>query len=347
MWKNLELLPQPESNKAFILDHFLKDSDFVGKCFDPTKGFSDSYPCADGCGCIKRVVELPDKRLIAVCGESPSRCEDMPIEREDTRILSFNLRKTAGFITEALATPYVVKDIQTVPACMGMIRVGFYTPRGTIKFPIYLHVAFENGERQDALNRLILAKEPFILLLPTQDGLQVGEAAALKTANSMVIGLDRYSDAHGILKPADMLAVLSEFYKSQPDPDPEVDCQLFDTPPGAEWKDITIKFTDGHTVRVTCKGVTGVYGYFQMGMNDSRKAAPNKQWDLLQGFAEERGQFTWENSRANRSQKKQKQSLKAAMQKFFGIFDIDPFDDFKDHKGRICYRSKFNISPED
>ena len=84
-----------------------------------------------------------------------------------------------------------------------------------------------------------------------------------------------------------------------------------------------------------------------MGMNDSRKAAPNKQWDLLQGFAEERGQFTWENSRANRSQKKQKQSLKAAMQKFFGIFDIDPFDDFKDHKGRICYRSKFNISPED
>jgi hypothetical protein len=265
MWKNLELLPQPESNKAFILEHFLKDSNFVGKCFDPTKEFSNSFPCAGGCGCIKRVAELPDKSLVAVCGESPSMCEDVPIEREDTRILSFNLRKTAGFITEALATPHIVKDIQAVPTCAGMVRVGFYTPRGTIKFPVYLHVAFENGERQHALNSLILTKEPFILLLPTQDGLAVGETNALKTANSMIIGLDRYSDERGILKPADMLAVLTGFYKIQPDPDPEVDCQLFDTPPGAEWKDITIKFTDGHTVRITCKSVTGVLRLFPDG----------------------------------------------------------------------------------
>ena len=204
MWKNLELLPQPESNKAFILEHFLRDGDFVEKCFDPTKEFSDSYHGAGGCGCIKRVVKLPDKRLLAVCGESPSRCEDVPIEREDTRIFSFNLRKTAGFISEALATPHVVKDVQVVTTCAGMVRVGFYTPRGTIRFPVYLHVSFENGDRHDALNKLLLTKEPFILLLPTQDGLKIGEATALTAANSMVIGLDRYSDARGVLKPADI-----------------------------------------------------------------------------------------------------------------------------------------------
>ena len=347
MWKNLELLPQPESNKAFILDHFLKDDGFVGKCFDPTKEFSDLYPCADGCGCIKRVVELPDKRLYAVCGETPSRCDDVPIEREDTRILSFNLRKTAAFVTDGLSTPHIVKDVQTVPVCSGMIRAGFFVPRGTIKFPIYLHVSFENGDRHDALNKLILAREPFILLLPTQDGLQVGEATALKAANSMIVGIDRYSDVCGILKQDEVLAVLADFYKAQPDPDPEVDCQLFDTPPGAQWKDITIKFTDGHTVRITCKGITGVYGYFQMGMNDARKAAPNKQWELLSAFANGREDLDWDRQGASRSDKSKKKLLKQALQKFFGVFDDDPIEDYKNHKNQVCYRSKFNISPED
>ncbi len=132
---------------------------------------------------------------------------------------------------------------------------------------------------------------------------------------------------------------------------PDVPCELFPTPPGAEWSNITIKFTYGHTVRATCNSgntrVSQVYSFTQMGMADGRRASPNKQWILLEGFADERGQFTQENSRANRNQKKQKQELKKVLQKFFGIYDSDPFENFKDHKQRVYYRSKFNISPDE
>ena len=114
-----------------------------------------------------------------------------------------------------------------------------------------------------------------------------------------------------------------------------------------EWKDITIKFVDGHRVRVTCKGTTGIFNFSQMGMNDSRNGEPNEQWKLLASFAEERGDLTWNNSKATRLNKKRKQTLKDTLQKFFGMPDVDPFEDYKDDKGYVCYRSKCHIFPED
>ena len=76
-------------------------------------------------------------------------------------------------------------------------------------------------------------------------------------------------------------------------------------------------------------------------------ASLNKQWNMLEGFVDERGQFTWDNPKANRNQKKQKQELKKVFQKFFDIDDSDPFEDYKDHKNRVCYRSKFHISSDE
>ena len=59
---------------------------------------------------------------------------------------------------------------------------------------------------------------------------------------------------------------------------PDVPCELFPTPPGAEWSNITIKFTYGHTVRATCNSgntrVSQVYSFTQMGMADGRRASP-------------------------------------------------------------------------
>jgi hypothetical protein len=205
---------------------------------------------------------------------------------------------------------------------------------------------FEDGDYALALNQLLLLEKSFVLLLPTRDGLPIEQSVALKNANSLILGMDEISDASGHLNHASASDVLRAFYDKQPVPNPEIQCTLFETPAGAEWNDITIRFVDGHTVRVTCKKATGVFNFTQMGMNDGRTGNPNKAWELLGNFAEERGNLTWDNSKATRFNKKRKQSLKDVLQKFFGMPDDDPFEDYKDAKGHVCYRSKFNISPE-
>lgn len=188
------------------------------------------------------------------------------------------------------------------------------------------------------------------MLLPSIEDVPQAKQNAVKGKGSVLIGLQDLQADDSLIDATKAKEAFQDFYDAQQDPMPEISCELFPTPPGAEWKNITIKFTDGHTARVTCNTgnarISRIYNFTQMGMADGRSASPNKQWDLLVGFAEERGQFTWENSKANRNQKKQKQETKDVLQKFFGIYDSDPFEDFKDHKNRVCYRSKFNISPE-
>ena len=105
-------------------------------------------------------------------------------------------------------------------------------------------------------------------------------------------------------------------------------------------------------MRVTCNTgnsrVFQVYNYTQrwawltVGLHRLTSSGP--YW---KGLQMKEGRFTWDNSGANRNQKKQKQELKKIFQKFFGIYDSDPFEDYKDHKNRVCYRAKFYISPDE
>ena len=321
----------------------------IAACFDRTSEFSQSYPYSCKlCGeCTRRVVVLPDGQFVAVCSDDTPRCEDVAVEKEETRVFVFSARKTAAHIAGQMAPANVFSEIKLIDDFNHLIRVGFYIPRGTIKFPVYFHMPFADGDYALALNQLLLLEKPFIMLLPTKDGLSIEQSVALKNANSLILGLEEISDMAGQLAPSSTSAVLHAFYEAQPDTNPEIPCVLFQTSAGAEWKDITIKFVDGHTIRATCKKTTGVFNFTQMGMNDGRTGGPNKAWELLGSFAEERGDLTWNNSKATRLNKKRKQALKDTLQKFFGMPDVDPFEYYEDAKGHVCYRSKCNIFPED
>lgn len=349
MWKQLERLPRPDHTQAFLKRHFNGNEKLVAACFDRTSEFSQSYPYSCKlCGeCTRRVVELPDGQLVAICSDDVPQCDDITIEKEETRVFVFSARKAAAYIAGQTAPANVFPDIKVIDGFNHLIRVGFYIPRGTIKFPVYFHMPFADGDYTSALNQLLLLEKSFVMLLPTKDGLSIEQSVALKNANSLILGLEEISDTAGQLVSSSTTDALRAFYDAQPDPNPEIQCVLFQTPSGAEWKDVTIKFVDGHTVRVTCKKITGVFNFTQMGMNDGRTGNPNKTWELLGSFAEERSNLTWDNSKATRLNKKRKQTLKDTLQKFFGMPDIDPFEDYKDAKGHVCYRSKCNIFPED
>jgi hypothetical protein len=117
---------------------------------------------------------------------------------------------------------------------------------------------------------------------------------------------------------------------------------FFPTPKGANWKDITVKFIDGHTVSVSAGDVRKVCNYTQMGMVNSKNAHFTKQWELLQSFAESNGELDWSSSYADARLKKQKQELSRRLRDFFGLNE-DPIEWVKREK---VYRCRFRILPE-
>lgn len=66
-------------------------------------------------------------------------------------------------------------------------------------------------------------------------------------------------------------------------------------PSGTRWKDITIKFLDGHQVRIECKGKTFISDYKEMGFENSKTLSFNEQWEFLKKVAENHGEYSWYN----------------------------------------------------
>ncbi len=348
MWKKLESLPRHEHNYAFLKQHFDKDTDFfIKNCFERTTEVAEVYPCDNqgGRGCPRKVFCLNDETFVAVCGDRPQRCEELFITREDIKVYKLSVHKIAYRIAAILSDERFIKDIESVDSIHNLVRIGYYNPRGSLRIPILIHVPMYDGDKEAAIFYLTELEEGYILFVPTISNLRPKLKGSFRNKHCMIFGLDpitseaRFIDVRGIYELFD--AFIEKLAGKE-----EKKSELFPTLSGATWSDITITFIDGHVIRVTCnkkgKKISAIYNFTQIGMADARRGEPNKQWMLLQGFAEERGVFTWYNAKAGRNQKKQKQELKNNLQKFFGI-DDDPFEAFKNEKGHICYRAKFNL----
>ena len=114
-------------------------------------------------------------------------------------------------------------------------------------------------------------------------------------------------------------------------------------PPGTKWEDITIEFTDGHTVRITAPGFRGRTDYIRMGFENKRKLSPNVQWKFLQELAELHGEMLWRDvTETAIRNKKRKQLLSDTLKHYFQI-DKDPFLPYKQARK---YKSRFHLFPE-
>jgi len=100
--------------------------------------------------------------------------------------------------------------------------------------------------------------------------------------------------------------------------------QVFPTPDGARWDEVSIRYIDGETVAVEVRGVSKHCLFSEMGMCDGRNKKPTAQWNLLQDFIHEHGILDWSSRRADRRKQKQRERLADDLQRFFKI-DGDPF----------------------
>ena len=351
MWKMLSNLPRHEHNHAFLLKHF-GCADTVHTWFDSTSNFDTQFHCNHPGGgyCSRRICELPNGKLVAVCNDDMASCADLPVTKSDIRLHTLNLQKIAGVIAELTKDAFIYADVQATGETVNCIRIGYYMPRGTIRFPVLLGMATYDGDLDAVINYLLSREEPAIMMLPSIENVPQAKINAIKCKGSVLLGLQNLQSDDSLIELNKAIQVLQEFYKIQDEPYPKIKCDLFPTVPNADWKNIVIRFVDGHRVRVTCskdgKKVEKVCNYTQMGMADGRGGEPNEQWKLLAAFAEEKGHLTWNSKHASDKNKARKKLLKEALQKFFGMYDVDPIEHYNDEKGHTCYRSKLLISPE-
>jgi hypothetical protein len=93
----------------------------------------------------------------------------------------------------------------------------------------------------------------------------------------------------------------------------------------AKWSDVSIRFKDGHTVKVTVRGRNADFDYEDFGLEDGRgNNRPKRAWELLRVMAVKDGQLHWGDRGASRAYQVQKQVLADALRTAFGMTD-DPF----------------------
>jgi hypothetical protein len=230
----------------------------------------------------------------------------------------------------------------------GTTRIGVYSPYAGYRFPVYLTIQIEPDDFSEAVDGLLGRNStPFILLSPTRELCSAKAEKRLTDKRSGFVSLSE-SVAIGdkrqlrLLRPLD--EVLAQFRSSNlPSPKEGDSMVFFPTPPDATWRDVSIRFKDGHTVSVKAKTAGGVFNYTQMGMANKKNGDPTVQWDLLKTFAEERGVLDWTSNKADRKNQKRRELLAANLRDFFRI-EGDPFRLTDDGKG---WQALFLISPDE
>lgn len=360
MWKKLENLPRHENAHAFLKQHFDDNTSFITDCFDRTTEFSSAYPCTSpgGDGCPRRACKLPDGKWVAVCGDSPERCDEVNIEREDTRVYQLNLKRLGSLLAERLQSFGVNVDVQVIDPLIQLVRVGYYVPRGTVRFPVFFHLPLNDGDLPKTLNALSQTADAFILMLPTLELLRSEQATGLRSQKSLAVGVDGLDGTNGF-DATKTAAALSDFISLQPDFQTAGSVNgdyVYPTPPNATWEKFIFEWqeeqllNDARTKKahrrevfsVSCGSITARLEPKDLNMLDMKTKEPNFQWILLRSFAESGGGIGWQDHGAADNVKTQKKEL---IKKLKAVFQIDS-DPIPWDRRNKCYQCRFVIRKE-
>lgn len=344
LWQTLEALPGLAAPALEWRDRLGAELGQVGKLLKPTGELASSVDCPSpgGVGCPRRVVDHGAGQFVAVCGDSPRSCDDLPLTKSDIVIQRIEETGLCQAIAAALglSSPTAVGTGQP-----GILHVGDFEPVAGKRFPVYLALELD----RDALEPLVVrlwgvANTPFVLLTPTRRQVELCLAEKLVGWKSRTAALADLLAGNGSAFTAteEARSLLAEFRAAVVPADETKAGIRFPTPAGTIWGDVTIRFLDGHRVSVRCKTESGVFNFTDMGMVDRRKGEPDVQWGLLYALAAGHGRMNWRSSEARRENAKRKQTLNERLAAFFGI-DGEAITWDKHAKNYLC---RFTLQPE-
>ena len=345
-WQALEAIPGLAAVDAEWRLWFGDDYASVKPFLRPNGKRASSHPCTEhpGCGWAHQVIERGPDDIVAVCRCWRS-CSTFRLTRSDIALYELDRPAFDRAISDAFN---LEGEPEALPDFHQTTRIGVYSPYAGFRFPIYLTIQFEPEDFLHIVEGLLSGNDaPFILMAPTRYLCTVDAERVLANRKSAFIPLEEDLDLTGrhkfrLRRP--LKEVLSSFRTAHlPAPGDDDSMIFFPTPPDATWEDVSIRFTDSHTVSIRVKSETRKCHYAQMGMANKKSSNPTVQWGLLCDFAEERGNLDWSSNRAHRLKQKRREILGRNLQRFFRI-EGDPFRLTEDGKG---WQARFLILPDD
>jgi len=342
LWHALESVPGLATVEAEWKALAGPDHDILRSFLRPNGSLAASYPCAR-CGCAHEVITHNENDIVAVC-RCEAQCPNITLTKPEIVLHEVNRRALGKTLAGALR---ITADEAPVDGLHQTDRIGFYSPFAGYRFPVVLTLQCEPEDVKMVVEQLVATADgAFILLAPSTQLIPAAVEDLLKRKNAMFLPLADVLDVvdGGSFKAVPRCEELFTEFRSRsiPQADATSSAVFFPTPADAKWKDVTIRFVDGHTVSVKVKDQTGVFHYAQMGTADGRSSKPTKQWELLRLFTENNGLLTWGNRGANRRNQKRRENLGDDLRAFFRI-DGDPFEYVEDEGG---WRARFTIMPE-
>ena len=306
----------------------------VERWLRPREELACSVPGNDGRWL--RVVEHTDGDLVAVDDDAGVSCT---LAHSDRIVYELDCEMFMRQLTEILQ---LVGDPEEVGRRAW--RLGDFTPVAGYRFPTFLLVA---DSRESMLAQVgltsSLTTSPFVVIAPTDRWYSEPVRSLLRDRGSVSTTLSELvraeqSQLHHMQTIADACRDFLNQHipvlrgASQP---------RFSTPPGAQWRDVSIRFVDGHIASVSVGETHQRCSFDDMGLGDKRSRQPTVLWELLLAFADGHGELGWTSSAATRSNQKRKERLADRLQAFFGI-DGDPFEYVDALK---CWKTRFAIEP--
>lgn len=319
----------------------------LGDCFpailgllSPTSRFADALPDPEDPYSFYGVVRHLPSDIVGVHDRGkPS----VKLTKQDVAVLQLNRNLLMRMIADAFGI-----DCSPAPTTVyNMHCIGVLRPRAGFSFPAYLALPLQQEEMLHAVRHLAAtATAPYLVFAPTSRMVCAESEALLADTRSLFVSLQEILELghSGKLRPASTAAALRNRFVETGIPQLPNDSpnSCFPTPVEATWDDVHIRFSDGHTVRITVGEKTGTYSFDQMGMRDGRSLKPNVQWTLLAAFAKRGGRMDWNSPEADRKLQKRREKLAGALKAFFRL-DDDPIEYDEKAKG---WRTRFHLEPD-
>lgn len=299
--------------------HLLKENYLI-----PVDGIATKVGCERtlaGHTCAYRVVEHEDGSTVGIC--DLGYCSKKTFRREELALFALDSRKIARELARVLQ---LRGEAGQLGAPGVNLRIG--TLRSNSLRPVLLCIHSTSCELEYFLTSYFAAHEQqIILILPTERRFSDNAIAILRhqqsdcfiledhielTADGIRLSQQGQDVWHDLLLRAGGCVAQS--------------CGL-ELPDNIQWHDLILRFRDGHTLSVRCGNTTRSFTYAEMGMQDAKSKQPDKQWELLRLFAEERGIFTWRSKGADYRNQKRKERLAKKLKNFFGI-KSEPFKSY-------------------
>ncbi len=150
-------------------------------------------PHPGGPGCPRQVIQLNDGRFQGVCGNDPSECEDVDLQRDDVEVIGVDQEH----LCEALRRPLCIGGrVEPLPGLRNVFRAGTFKPDTVTRHSVYLVVRSSEHEYTEAFDALRSQMEgqSFAVLVPTDRFIDSGSVRQMGTLGVPIIGLQGLVD---------------------------------------------------------------------------------------------------------------------------------------------------------